>query len=122
MECYRSYIQRQWVLQDRQQMSQSRKYRGYRTQKVVADYLKQWYPHAESTGAGRQGADITGVPYDIEVKARTGFQPLEAIKQLKLRRSDKLGFVVMRMNGQGENAEDYVALMPLGELMRVLHE
>ena len=98
-------------------MSQSRKYRGYRTQKVVADYLKQWYPHAESTGAGRQGADITGVPYDIEVKARTGFNPLQAIKQLKLRKSDKLGFVVMRMNGQGENAEDYMVCMRLQDFM-----
>ena len=101
-------------------MSQSRKYRGYRTQKVVADYLKQWYPHAESTGAGRQGADITGVPYDIEVKARTGFQPLEAIKQLKLRKSDKLGFVVMRMNGQGENPEDYMVCMRLQDFMEFM--
>ena len=98
-------------------MSQSRKYRGYRTQKVVADYLKRWYPNAESTGAGRQGTDITGVPFDIEVKARTGFAPLEAVKQLKLRESDKLGFVVLRMNGQGENAEDYMVCMTLKDFM-----
>ena len=103
-------------------MSQHRKHRGYRTQKVVADYLKRWYPYAESAGAGRTGSDVIGIPFDIEVKARTGFDPLSAIRQLKLRESDKLGIVVLRMNGQGENAEDYVALMPLSELMRVLHD
>jgi hypothetical protein len=102
-------------------MSQHRKHRGYRTQKVVADYLKQWYPYAESAGAGRTGSDVIGIPFDIEVKARTGFDPLSAIKQLKLRQSDKLGIVVLRMNGQGENAQDYVALMPLGELIKVLN-
>lgn len=98
-------------------MSQHRKHRGYRTQKVVADYLKRWYPYAESAGAGRTGSDVIGIPFDIEVKARTGFDPLAAIKQLKSRQGDKLGFVVLRMNGQGENAEDYVALMPLKDLI-----
>ena len=98
-------------------MSQHRKHRGYRTQKVVADYLKRWYPYAESAGAGRTGSDVIGIPFDIEVKARTGFQPLEAIKQLKLRKSDKLGFVVMRMNGQGENAEEYMVCMRLQDFM-----
>ena len=41
--------------------SQSRKHRGYRTQKLVAEYLaKRGFPFAESTGAGRSGTDITG--------------------------------------------------------------
>ena len=103
-------------------MSQYRKHRGYATQRLLAQYFRDnGWEYAESTGAGRAGSDITGVPFDIEVKARTGFDPLAAIRQLKLRESDKLGIVVLRMNGQGENAEDYVALMPLGELMRVLH-
>lgn len=102
-------------------MSQHRKHRGYRTQKVVAEYLKQWYPYAESTGAGRQGADITGVPFDIEVKAVTKFSPLAWIKQIKQRKSDKLGFVVLRCNGQGERAEDYVMLMPLKDFMIFLN-
>ena len=103
-------------------MSQHRKHRGYRTQKVVADYLKQWYPYAESTGAGRQGSDIVGVPYDIEVKAVTKFSPLAWIKQIKERKSDKLGFVILRCNGQGEKPEDYIALMPLNRLMELLND
>src|SRR5699024_94630 len=44
-------------------MSQNRKRRGYRTQKVVADWLREnGWPHATSTGAGRQGADVENVP------------------------------------------------------------
>lgn len=102
-------------------MSQHRKHRGYRTQKVVAEYLKRWYPYAESAGAGRTGSDIIGIPWDIEVKARTGFDPLAAVRQLKIRNENKLGFVVLRMNGQGENAEDYIALMPLKDMIEVLN-
>jgi hypothetical protein len=99
-------------------MSQHRKHRGYRTQKVVAEYLKTWYPFAESTGAGRQGSDILGTPYDVEVKAVTKFSPLGWIKQIKERKSDKLlSFVVLRCNGQGENAGDYVVLLPLKDSM-----
>jgi hypothetical protein len=87
----------------------------------VADYLKQYYPYAESTGAGRQGSDILGTPYDIEVKAVTKFSPLGWIKQIKERKSDKLGFVVLRCNGQGEKAGDYVVLLPLQDFMKVLN-
>lgn len=101
--------------------TQSRKHRGYRTQKVVADYLKQFYPYAESTGAGRQGSDILGTPYDIEVKAVTKFSPLGWIKQIKERKSDKLGFVILRCNGQGEKAGEYVVLLPLQDFMKVLN-
>ena len=55
--------------------SQSRKHRGYKSQKILADYLvsKGWI-YAESTGAGRSGTDVTGtIGIDWEVKARTGF-------------------------------------------------
>ena len=84
--------------------SQSRKHRGYRTQKVWAEYLAEnGFPYAESTGAGRGGTDITGtVGIDWEIKARTGFNPAAAIAQLKDRESDDLGIVVLRLNGQGE--------------------
>lgn len=103
-------------------LSQHRKHRGYRTQKVVADYLKTWYPYAESTGAGRQGSDILGTPFDIEVKAVTKFSPLAWIKQIKERKSDKLSFIVLRCNGQGEKVEDYVVILPMNQFMELLHD
>lgn len=49
-------------------MTQARKHRGYRTQAAIAAHLRtHGWPYAESTGASRQGADITGTP-DIAVE------------------------------------------------------
>jgi len=43
-------------------MSQSRKHRGYATQRIVAEYLKeQGWQHALPVGAGRDGSDVTGI-------------------------------------------------------------
>jgi len=102
-------------------MSQSRKHRGYKTERVVAAYLSRWWPHAVANGAGRSGKDVTGVPFDIEIKARSAFQPKAWIDQV-IKRSDgrELPFVVCRMNGQGEDAEKYLAFMQLGDLVNLL--
>jgi len=100
-------------------MSQSRKHRGYRTERVVAAYLAQWWRSA-SVGRGA-GKDITNVPFDVEVKARTAFQPLEWLRQATKRAGGKeLPFVVCRMNGQGEDAAEYLAFMRFGDLVRLL--
>ena len=43
-------------------MSQSRKHRGYRSQRVVAErFAANGFPHAEPVGAGRAGTDIVGL-------------------------------------------------------------
>ena len=59
-------------------MTQHRKHRGFRTQLLVAQYLAaNGWPWAESAGAGRPGADITGTPdVAVEVKARADWSPL----------------------------------------------
>ena len=69
-------------------MSQSRKYRGYASQKLVADYLRfHGWEHALPVGAGRDGTDITGVPgLDIEIKARTKLDLSGLMRQLKDRK------------------------------------
>jgi hypothetical protein len=36
--------------------------RGNALQNALAAYLRQWWPHAESAGAGRQGNDVPGTP------------------------------------------------------------
>jgi hypothetical protein len=68
------------------------------------------------------GKDIVNVPFDAEVKSRSGFQPLAYIKQYKARTaiSGELGFAVLRLNGQGENAEDYACVIRLGDLLPLL--
>ena len=100
--------------------SQHRKHRGYKTQRVVADYMRQWFPFADSAGAGRQGSDVLNVPFDVEVKARAGFNPKAALDQLKSRESGRLGFAVLRLNGQGENPEDYCSIIRFDDLMGLL--
>jgi hypothetical protein len=100
--------------------SQSRKHRGFRTERVVAQYLSTVWQGA-TVGRGN-GKDIVNVPFDAEVKARASFQPLEYIRQYKARTaiSGELGFAVMRLNGQGENAEDYACVIRLGDLLPLL--
>lgn len=103
-------------------MSQHRKHRGYATQRLLAQYLRDnGWEYAESTGAGRAGSDITGVPFDVEVKARAGFQPAALMKQLDERKGEKLGFGVLRLNGQGEaNIDNWVAILRLEDLIELL--
>ena len=100
--------------------SQSRKYRGFATERVVADYLSSVWKFA-SVGRGK-GKDIQGVPFDCEVKARTGFQPKAVLEQIRKRTalSGELGFAVLRLNGQGENAEDYACIIRLQDLLPLL--
>lgn len=106
--------------------SQSRKHRGYRTQKVVAEYLKaNGFPHAESTGAGRSGTDVTGiVGVDIEVKARTGLDLPGLMRQLNERHTEgTLGLGVIRLNGQGEgNVGSWVMVLRLEDGANLLRD
>jgi len=100
--------------------SQHRKHRGFRTERVVADYLSQWWQGA-TVGRGN-GKDIVNVPMDIEVKARADFKPLEWLRQSRKRteKNKELNFVVCRMNGQGEDAAEYLAFLPFSDLVQLL--
>jgi hypothetical protein len=100
--------------------SQHRKHRGFRTERVVAQYLSTVWQNA-TVGRG-SGKDILGVPFDCEVKARKAFQPLSYLAQLKARTSvsGELGFAVMRLNGQGESPEDYACIIRLEDLLPLL--
>ena len=103
-------------------MSQSRKHRGFRTERVVAEYLRRWWEGA-SVGRG-SGRDILNVPFDCEVKARTGLDIKGTLRQIESRTSESglLGFATFRLNGQGEHAEDYVAMLRLSDLVGLLLE
>jgi len=104
-------------------MSQnSRKVRGRRTEHVVADYFAKVWGSAKAVNSGASGSDVLGTPFDIEVKARAAFQPKAWIDQQKKRDEGKLKFVVMRCNGQGETAEDYVFIARLGDMMPLLED
>jgi hypothetical protein len=118
--------------------SQSRKHRGYRSQKVFAEYMRDIFPYAEPTGAGRQGRDILSTPgVWFELKARAGFNPTAALKQIEKEIEDEwvdldipgpledqdLGVAVLRMNGQGEaNIGEWVVCMRVDTLKELLRE
>lgn len=103
--------------------NQSRKHRGYRTQKVVADWLQErGFPFAEPTGAGRGGRDILGTPgLAIEVKARSDLNPLAWVKQAESTAGGALPLVVFRCNGQGETTVgDWLVLLRLSDATHLL--
>ena len=102
--------------------SQSRKHRGYRSQAVVAQWFaKHGFPWAESTGAGRSGSDITGMPgLAIEVKARRDFTPLAWLRQARTG-SAGVPFVVFRCDGEGEaNVGEWAVLARLDDFTEVI--
>jgi hypothetical protein len=104
--------------------NQSRKHRGYATQRIVAEYLQeQGWKHALPVGAGRDGSDITGIDgLDIEIKARTNLDLSGLMRQLYDRKANKgMGVGVLRLNGQGEKSvEQYVAVLTLADLVYLL--
>ena len=89
---------------------------------MVADYLRLWWDGA-SIGRGN-GRDILNVPFDCEVKARTGLDIKGTLRQIEDRtaKSGLLGFACFRLNGQGEQASDYVAMLRLSDLVGLLLE
>ena len=101
-------------------MSRHRKDRGLRTERVVAAYLAQWW-HGATVGRG-SGKDIVNFPMDVEIKSRSDFSPLEYLKQSKKRTelTGEASLIICRMNGQGESPENYLAFMPLGQLVQIL--
>jgi hypothetical protein len=104
-------------------MSQSRKYRGYATERSVATYLSQWWSGA--TVQRGNGKDVVNVPFDCEIKSRSQFSPMEFLRQAAKRAavSHDLPFVVCRMNGQSDKQEavpEYLAFMRFGDLVQLL--
>ena len=100
--------------------SQHRKYRGFATERLVADYLSSVWEFA-SVGRGK-GKDVQNVPFDCEVKARAGFNPKAVLAQIKARTviSGELGFAVLRLNGQGEDVREYAAIIRFEDLLELL--
>ena len=103
--------------------SQSRKHRGYASQRIVAERLRTLWPLAEPTGAGRQGNDILATPgIGVEVKAQASISLPAFIKQAKANAGDELPVLILRLNGQGPaSIDDWPVVMTMGdwiELMR----
>lgn len=102
---------------------QTAKRRGAETQQAVAEYLKRnGWAYAESTGAGRSGSDITGVPgLAIEIKARKDFSPQSWIRQA-MTGGPGLPMVIHRPHGSGPATVDqWPVMLRLVDLVALLH-
>lgn len=106
-------------------MSQHRKHRGYASQRIVSEYLRQWWPYAEPTGAGRPGTDITGlIGVDVEVKARRDLNLTGTIRQQSQRCADGIvPIAVIRPDGYGPaRVAEWPVVMPLAVAVQLLRE
>lgn len=104
-------------------MTNSRRRRGRNTEKLVADYLANYWENVSAVASSLGGSDVLGIPgFDVEVKARSGFQPLEALKQQDKRKGSQKGLIIMRLNGQGEDVGEYIAIMRVKELVPLLQK
>ena len=101
--------------------NQSRKRRGRETEHIVTARLQSIWEGAYVVNSGASGSDVLGVPFDCEIKARKDFKPKEALEQLAKRNKGQKGFVVMRLNGQGEaSVDDFAAVIRFGDLLELL--
>lgn len=102
----------------------SRKRRGAETQTAVARWFaSNGWPYAESTGAGRTGSDITGMPgLAVEVKARRDFTPLAWLRQaIGGATARDLPCVVFRPDGMGPaSIAEWPVLIRLDDFTQLL--
>jgi len=98
-------------------MPNARVTRGRRTQNVV---VVKWlrthgWPRAKGTPASLPGKDVTGVPpHAIEVKARFAFDPQAWLRQAARNAGEgEIPCVIVRMRGQGEDANNYLVFRRL---------
>lgn len=104
-------------------MTQARKHRGMKSQALVAEYFAaNGWPYAQSAGAGRPGADVTGMP-DVacEVKARGDWNPVGWLKQAEKNADGRLSVAVSRPNGIGPHPERFIAHIRMADLLDLLH-
>lgn len=101
-------------------MSQHRKHRGFESQRIVAEYLAEYWPHAVPVGAGRPGSDITGVPFDVEIKARRRLELTGTMQQLADRATGVPQVAVIRPDGYGPaRIDQWPAIVTLAEYVRL---
>jgi len=103
-------------------MTNHRRNRGLATERLVANYLREWWPYATAGRGADPSGDIVNLPLDIEVKGVAKFAPLAWLRQSRARttKTQRLGVVVLRCNGQGINVSEYAALLPFSALVELL--
>ena len=100
--------------------------RGNALPNALARYLRPWWPHAEATGSGRNGKDITGTPgVAWEVKTaddfKASFKPTIWIKQAKDNAGKDVPVVVYYPRGLGDaHTGQALAIVTVDTIMELL--
>jgi len=105
--------------------SQSRKHRGYASQRLVAEWFQaNGFPFAESTGAGRSGVDVTGMPgVALEIKARRELNLTGFLKQAVSQREHGLPAAIVRPDGFGPaRIGEWAAILTLEDYTTLLRQ
>lgn len=99
-------------------MGNARQNRGRRTNYVVAAWLRaHGWKRAEPTYGSEPGRDVKHLPgHSVEVKARSDFNPRDWWRQAakNAKRSER-PCVIVRCNGQGEDASNYLVIRLLSD-------
>jgi len=101
----------------------SRKARGMRTQRIIAEYLSEVFPHCYPAGAGESGKDLRRTPgYSVEIKARTRLDIPGSLRQAASNAEPgDIPLLVARLNGQGEkNVGNFAVVMTLESLTKLI--
>lgn len=103
--------------------------RGNDLQNQLAKYLRAWWPHAESAGAGRNGTDVLGTPgvaweNKTAIDFKRDFRPLAWVAQARMNsRAQDVPVVVYWPRGVGaRSADQAMAILPLDQLMKLLED
>lgn len=108
--------------------SSSRVARGRKTQRIVADYWRPWYPNAYSVGGFEPGEDVKETPgLYVEVKATADNPILQAIRQAhagaEREGTEDAPIVVWRPNGYGpESIDDWPVAMKMSTFIRLAEQ
>jgi hypothetical protein len=97
--------------------------RGHALQRALADYLRAWWPSAESTPNGRAGSDVLGTPGIVwENKTPRRFDPYTWAAQAAGHvRGGELPVCVYWPDGVGNRRPELaLAIVPLPELVDLL--
>lgn len=105
-------------------MTSSRRARGFHTEELVAAaFAGDGFPHACAATRGAAGRDILNLlGVCCEVKARTRFDPVAALRQVLTNAApDEIPLVIVRPNGMGPATVDlWPAFTPFGVQRRLL--
>lgn len=105
-------------------MTQSRKHRGYATERLVSERVRDLWPFNHVVRG--QGPDLTETPgYSVEIKARRGLNLPDWMRQAARHSASHGGIplLILRLDGQGPTTvDDFPVVLRLGDFIDLVSE